>query len=147
MLEHVLHKLLHTFALLGVHNLEHSVKVHWLRFREAEQLSPFLCYPKFVSLDVPLPQSESSRIRRQTQPFLALAQPSLTFCALLDDCREKHQRHGQDNEEQLDCERILFWRSSSERTVSVGRTPNSRKGHNPESGARPTRSELDRRPQ
>src|SRR5207247_97638 len=48
-LEHVLHELLHTFAIPGVHDLEQSVKLHWLRIREAEQLSPFLRYPKFVA--------------------------------------------------------------------------------------------------
>src|SRR5947209_19845297 len=57
-LEHLLHKLLRTFAILRVHKLEHSVKAHWLRFRKAEQPSPLLRYPNFVIPNVPKQQTK-----------------------------------------------------------------------------------------
>src|SRR6184192_275724 len=73
-LEHVLHELLHTFAIPGVHDLEQSVKLHWLRIREAEQLSPFLRYPKFVARDVPKPQTEVRRVGREVSARFAFPQ-------------------------------------------------------------------------
>src|SRR6266581_7550739 len=70
-LEHLLHTLLRTFAILWVHNLEHSVKAHWLGFGEAEQPSPFLRYPKFVIPDVPKPQTEVRRVGREVSARFA----------------------------------------------------------------------------
>src|SRR5207253_6063344 len=76
--EHVLHSLLHTFTILGVHDLNHSVKVHWLRFRETEQRSPFLRYPKFVIPDVPKPQTEDRRVGREAHARFAFSQRLLS---------------------------------------------------------------------
>src|SRR5947208_7199778 len=77
-LEHLLHKLLRTFPILGVHNLEDPVKAHWLRFREAEQPSPLLGYPKFVILDVAKLQTEVRRVGRQVTASFALPQRLLS---------------------------------------------------------------------
>src|SRR6266481_6453640 len=82
MLKHVLHSLLYTFAILGVHDLEQLVKLHWLRFRKAEQPSPFLRYPNFVIPDVPNPQTEVRRVGREVNARFALAQFSLTLLQL-----------------------------------------------------------------
>src|SRR5437762_13317796 len=82
-LERVLHKLLHAFAILRVHNLEHSVKAHWLRFRKAEQPSPFLRYPKFVIPDVPNPQTEVRRVGHEVNALFALVQRGLAGLKLL----------------------------------------------------------------
>src|SRR6267154_560533 len=82
-LEHVLHDLLHMFAIPGMHDLEQSVKRHWLRIRKTEQLSPFLRYPKFVTRDVPKPQAEVRRVGREVHARFALAQRLLSppaFC-------------------------------------------------------------------
>src|SRR5438034_11642884 len=76
-LEHVLHALLHTFAIPGVHDLEQSVKLHWLRIREAEQLSPLLRYPKFGARDVPKQQTEVRRVSPEVSASYAVAQPLL----------------------------------------------------------------------
>src|SRR5438552_3163550 len=92
-LEHVLHDLLHMFAIPGMHDLQQSVKRHWLRICETEQLSPFLRYPKFVTRNVPNPQTEVCRVGRETHALLAFPQLTLTFCPLLDHCRQKHQRN------------------------------------------------------
>src|SRR2546421_11156478 len=81
-LEYMLHKLLHTFAILGVHDLEHSVKAHWLRFREAEQPSPFRRYPKFVIPDVPNPQTAARRVGREVNARFALSQRGLARAQL-----------------------------------------------------------------
>src|SRR5213594_5184898 len=75
-LEHVLHDLLQMFAIPGMHDLQQSVKRHWLRIREAEQLSPFLCYPKFVTRNVPNPQTKVCRIDREVNPRFAFPQRS-----------------------------------------------------------------------
>src|SRR5437762_13707039 len=77
MLEHLLHKLLHAFAILGVHDLEQSVKAHRLRFRKAKQLSPFLGYRELVIPDVPKPQTEVRRVGREVNARFALPQGSL----------------------------------------------------------------------
>src|SRR5206468_10199418 len=73
-LQHVLHNLLYTFAIAGVHYLEKSVKRHWLRIREAEQLSPFLRYPTFVTQDVPNHQTEVRRVNREAHARFAFPQ-------------------------------------------------------------------------
>src|SRR5436305_11823626 len=73
-LEHPLHKLLRTITIVRVHNLEHSVKAHWLRVREAEQPSPLLRYPKFVIPDVPKPQTEVRRVCREVSARFAFPQ-------------------------------------------------------------------------
>src|SRR5205807_3059334 len=52
-------------------------KVHWLRFRKAEQPSPFLRYPKFVFPDVPNPQTEVRRVGCEGNACFALAQRGL----------------------------------------------------------------------
>src|SRR6266536_1814709 len=90
-LEYMLHKLLHMFAILGVHDLEHSVKAHWLRFREAEQPSPFLRYPKFVILDVPNPQTEVRRAGREVYACFALTQGGLAGLKLLGKLRRSEE--------------------------------------------------------
>src|SRR6266567_8881514 len=82
-LERVLHKLLHAFPILRMHDLEHSVKAHWLRFRKAEQRSPFLRYPKFVIPDVPNPQTEVRRVGREVNARLAFEQRRLAYLQLL----------------------------------------------------------------
>src|SRR4030095_278721 len=86
-LEYMLHKLLHMFAILGVHDLEHSLKAHWLRFRKAKQPSPFLRYPKFVILDVPNPQTEVRCVDREVNARFALAQRGLAGLKLLGKLR------------------------------------------------------------
>src|SRR6266536_6480741 len=106
-LEHLLHTLLRTFAILGVHNLEHSVKAHWLRFREAEQPSPLLRYPKFVILDVPKPQTEFRRVGRQVNARFALPQRLLSLPAFRhaggkrDRSNGEHSRPGQQRKKRL----------------------------------------------
>src|SRR5881409_744395 len=90
-LEHLLHKLLRTFAILRVHNLEHSVKAHWLRFREAEQLSPLLRYPKFVIPDVPKPQTEVRRAGREVNARFAFPQRGFAGLKLLGQLRRAKQ--------------------------------------------------------
>src|SRR6266576_1638483 len=90
-LEYMLHKLLHTFAILGVHDLEHSVKAHWLRFREAEQRSPFLRYPKFVIPDVPKPQTEVRRVGREAHARFAFPQRGFAGMKLLGQLRRAKQ--------------------------------------------------------
>src|SRR5206468_8280466 len=77
-LEHLLHKLLRTFAILRVHNLEHSIKAHWLRFRKAEQPSPLLRYPKFVIPVVPKSQTVIRRVGRAAHARLPLPHRLLT---------------------------------------------------------------------
>src|SRR5213076_3439773 len=76
-LEHLLHSLLHPFAILGVHDLEQLVKLHWLRFSKAEQPPPFLRYPKFVIPDVPNPQTEVRRVGHEVNALFALVQRGL----------------------------------------------------------------------
>src|SRR5205823_1115878 len=90
-LEYMLHKLLHMFAILGVHDFEHPVKAHWLRFGEAEQPSPFLRYPKFVILDVPNPQTEVRRAGRQAHACFALMQGGLASLKLLGKLRRAEE--------------------------------------------------------
>src|SRR5207249_9012425 len=77
-LEHLLHSLLHPFAILGVHDLEQLAKLHWLRFSKAEQPPPFLRYQKFVIPDVPNPQTEVRRVGREVNARFAIAQRSVT---------------------------------------------------------------------
>src|SRR5438046_10718316 len=73
-LQHVLHNLLHAFGIAGVHDLEEPVKRYWLRIRKAEQLSPFLGYPTFVTTrDVPNPQTEVRRVAREAHARFALS--------------------------------------------------------------------------
>src|SRR6266513_2489140 len=86
-LEHLLHKLLRTFAILRVHNLEHSVKAHWLRFRKAEQPSPLLRYPKFVIPDVPKPQTKVRHVGHEVNALFALVQRGLAGLKLLGKLR------------------------------------------------------------
>ncbi len=60
-----------------MHDLEQSAKVHRFRFREAEQRSPFLRYPKFVIPDVPKPQTEVRRAGREVNARFAFPQRGL----------------------------------------------------------------------
>src|SRR5438045_9726641 len=93
-LEHLLHKLLRTCAILGVHNLEYSVKAHWLRFREAEQPSPLLRYPKFVIPDVPKPQTKVRRVGREVSARFAFPQRLLGTPAVRHAGGQSHRRNG-----------------------------------------------------
>src|SRR5207237_2504673 len=79
-LEHVLHKLLRTFAIPGVHDLEPSVRRHRLRVCEAEQLSPSLRYPKFVPRVVPNPQTEVCRAVHEVNARFAFARAGFAGC-------------------------------------------------------------------
>src|SRR5438874_12780224 len=90
-LERVLHKLLHAFPILRVHNLEYSVKAHWLRFRKAEQPSPFLRYPKFVIPDVPNPQTEVRHVGHEVNALFALVQRGLAGLKLLGKLRRTEE--------------------------------------------------------
>src|SRR5207245_11539918 len=109
-LEHLLHKLLRTFAILRVHKLEHSVKAHWLRFRKAEQPSPFLRYPKFVIPDVPKPQTEVRRVGREVNARFALAQRLLSPPAFRHPGGQRHRSNGEHSRPGLQSKKRLVFR-------------------------------------
>src|SRR5438552_1654995 len=81
---------------------------HFLLNRAAGKLEPGLVEESAEFVQARHPDKDGRRVSYHAETLFALAQLSLTFCALLDDCREKHQRHGQDNEEHLDRECVLF---------------------------------------
>ena len=87
MLEHVLHELRHTFAIPRMYDLEQSVKRHWFQIREAEQSSPLLRYPNFVTRDLPKPQTEVCRVGGEVNARFAFPEFRFSSCALLDHCR------------------------------------------------------------
>ncbi len=101
MLGHVLHELRHTFAIPGMYDLEQSVKRHWLQIREAEQPSPLLRYPEFVTRDLPKPQTEVCYVGREVNARFTFPQFRLSNCALLDHCRQKQQRNRKDDQKYL----------------------------------------------
>src|SRR5207244_8703030 len=90
-LEHVLHDLLHMFAIPGMHDLQQSVKRHWLRIREAEQLSPFLRYPKFVTRYVPNPQAEVCRVGCEINTRFAFPERGFAGVELLGKFRRAEE--------------------------------------------------------
>src|SRR5947208_9718346 len=123
-LEHLLHKLLRTLAILRVHNLEHSVKAHWLRFRKAEQPSPFLRYPYFVLPVVPKPQSEVSRVGREAHVRFAFPQRLLSPPAFCHAGRKRHRTNGEHSRPGLQSKKRLVLRFPGEWPETVQCAPN-----------------------
>src|SRR5881396_3677879 len=123
-LEHVLHELLHTFAIPGVHDLEQSVKLHWLRIREAEQLSPFLRYPKFVARDVPKPQTEVRRVGREVSARFAFPQRLLGTPAFGHAGGKCHRSNGDDSRPVLQSKKRLVFRFLGEWPETMQGAPN-----------------------
>src|SRR5207249_1657686 len=113
-LERVLHKLLHAFPILRVHDLEHSVKAHWLRFRKAEQPSPFLRYPKFVIPDVPKPQTKVRRVGREVSARFAFPQRLLGTPAFRHAGGKCHRSNGDHSRPVLQSKKRLVFRFLSE---------------------------------
>src|SRR5438552_13023485 len=113
-LEHLLHNLLRTLAILRVHKLEHSVKAHWLRFRKAEQPSPFLRYPKFVIPDVPKPQTEVRRVGREAHVRFALPQRFLSPPAFRHAGGKRHRTNGEHSRPGLQSKKRLVLRFPDE---------------------------------
>src|SRR6266480_3086274 len=109
-LEHLLHKLLRTFAIFRVHNLEQSVKAHWLGFREAEQPSPLLRHPKFVIPDVPKPQTEVRRVGREVSARLAFPQRLLGTPAFRHAGGKCHRSNGDHSSPVLQSKKRLVFR-------------------------------------
>src|SRR5216117_3924979 len=123
-LEHVLHKLLRTFAILGVHDLEHSLKAHWLRFREAEQPSPLLRSPKFVILDVPKPQTEVRRVGREAHARFALPQRLLSPPVFRHAGGKRHRSNGEYSRPGLQSKKRLVFRFPDEWPETMHCAPN-----------------------
>src|SRR5438552_18714006 len=109
-LKHLLHKLRRTFAIRWVHDLEHPVKAHWLRFREAEQPSPLLGYPKFVILDVPKPQTEVRRVGRQVNAHFGFPQRLLSPPAFRHAGGKRHRSNGEHSRPGLQRKKRLVFR-------------------------------------
>src|SRR5437764_8719172 len=128
--EHLLHKLLRTFAIFRVHNLEHSVKAHWLGLREAEQLSPLVCYPKFVILDVPKPQTEVRRVGRQLNARFAFPQRLLSPPAFRHAGGKCHRSNGEHSRPGLQRKERLVFRSPDEWPETMHCTPNRERREN-----------------
>src|SRR5260370_41389862 len=122
--EHVLHKLLHMFAILGVHDLEHSVKAHWLRFREAEQPSPLLRYPKFIILDVPKPQTEVRRVGREVNTRFAFPQGVLSPPAFRHAGGKRQRSNGKHSRPGLQSKKRLVFRFPDEWPEPMHCAPN-----------------------
>src|SRR5437867_4471986 len=123
-LEHLLHKLLRTFAIVRVHNLEHSVKAHWLRFRKAEQPSPLLRYPKFVIPDVPKPQTEVRRVGREVSARFALPQRLLGTSAFRHAGGKCHRSNGDHSRPVLQSKKRLVFRCLGEWPETMQCAPN-----------------------
>src|SRR6476660_4633187 len=123
-LEHLLHNLLRTFAIFRVHSLEHSVKAHWLRFREAEQPSPLLRYPKFVILDVPKPQTEVRRVGRQVDARFAFPQRLLRSPAFRHAGGKRHRSNGEHSHPGLESKKRLVFRFPDEWPKTMHCAPN-----------------------
>src|SRR6266436_2547298 len=123
-LEHLLDNLLRTFAILRVHNLEHPVKAHWLRFREAEQPSPLLRYPKFVILDVPKPQTKFCRVGRQLNARFALPQRLLSLAAFRHAGGKRHRSNGEHSRPGQQRKKRLVFRFPDEWPETMHCAPN-----------------------
>ena len=122
--EHLLHKLLRTFAILGVHDLEHSVKAHWFRFREAEQSSPLLRYPKFVIPDVPKPQTEVRCAGREARARFAFPQRLLGPPAFRHAGGKRHRSNGDHSRPGLQSKKRLVFRFLGEWPETMQCAPN-----------------------
>src|SRR5438128_6229537 len=135
-LEHVLHTLLHTFAILGVHDLEQLAKIHWLRFRKAEQPSPFLRYPKFVIPDVPKPQTEVRRVGREAHVRFALPQRLLSPPAFCHAVGKRHRTIGEHSRPGLQSKTRLVLRFPDEwpETVQCARNRDRRENEDARCG-------------
>src|SRR5947208_382135 len=118
-LNHVLHGLLHTFAVLGVYELEQLANAHWLRFRKAEQPSPFLRYPKFVIPDVPNPQTEVRRVGHEVNARFAFPQRLPSPPAFRHAGGERHRSNGEHSRPGLQSKKRLVFGSSDEWSKSV----------------------------
>src|SRR5438552_5434170 len=123
-LEHVLHTLLHTFAIIGVHDLEQLAKVHWLRFRKAEQPSPLLRYPKFVIPDVPKPQTEVRRVGREAHVRFAFPQRLLSPPAFRHAGGKRHRSNVEHSRPGLQSKKRLVFRFSDEWPETMHGAPN-----------------------
>ena len=109
-LQHVLHNLLHAFGIAGVHDLEESVKRHWLGIRKAEQLSPFLGYPTFLTTrDVPNPQTEVRRVGREAHARFAFPQRLRSPPAFRHAGRKRHRSNGEHNSSGLQSKKRLVF--------------------------------------
>src|SRR5512133_3572207 len=113
-LEHVLHTLLHTFAIRGGHDLKQLANVRWLRFRKAEQPSPFLRYPKFVIPDVPKPQTEVRRVGREVNARFAFPQRLLSPPAFGHAGGKRHRSNGEHSRPGLQSKKRLVFRFPDE---------------------------------
>src|SRR5213078_2089293 len=129
-LEHLLPKLLRTFAILRVHNLEHSVKAHWLRFRKAEQPSPLLRYPKFVIPDVPKPQTEVRRVGREAHVRFALPQRLLSPPAFRHGGGKRHRSNVEHSRPGLQSKKRLVFRFPDEWPETMHCAPNRERREN-----------------
>src|SRR4029453_8883673 len=124
-LPHVLHNLLYTFAIAGVHDLEEPVKRHWLRIRETEQLSPFLGYPTFVTTrDVPNPQTEVRRVGREAHVRFAFPQRLLSPPAFRHARRKRHRSYGEHSRPRLQSKKRLVFRFPDEWPETMQCAPN-----------------------
>src|SRR6266480_4916080 len=123
-LEHVLHTLLHTFAILGVHDLKQLASVHWLRFRKAEQPSPFLRYPKFVIPKVPNPQTEVCRVGCEVNARFALPQRHLSLSAFRHGGGKRHRSNGEHSRPGLQSKKRLVFRFPDEWPETMQCAPN-----------------------
>src|SRR2546430_7217562 len=118
-LEHLLHTLLHPFAILEVHDLEQLTKVHWLRFRKAEQPFPLLRDPKFVIPDVPKPQTEVRRVGRELHARFAFPQRHLSPPAFRHAGGKRHRSNGEHSRPGLQSEKGLIFGSFDEWSESM----------------------------
>src|SRR6266568_2831822 len=124
-LQHVLHNLLHAFAIAGVHDLEEPVKRYWLRFRKAEQLSPFLGYPTFVTTrDVPNPQTEVRRVGGEAHARFAFPQRLLSPPAFRHARGKRHCSNGEHSRPGLQSKKRLVFRFPDEWAETVQCAPN-----------------------
>src|SRR6476620_3786752 len=124
-LQHVLHNLLHTFAIAGVHDLEEPVKRYWLGIRKAEPRSPFLRYPTVVTTrDVPNPQTEVRRVGREAHARFAFPQRLLGPSAFRHAGGKRHRSNGEHSRPGLQSKKRLVFRFPDEWPETMQCAPN-----------------------
>src|SRR6266487_2353390 len=123
-LEHLLHSLLHPFAILGVHDLEQLVKLHWLRFSKAEQPPPFLRYQKFVIPYVPNPQTEVRRVGGEVNARFAFPQRLLSPPAFRHAGGKRQRSNGEHSRPGLQSKKRLVFRFPGEWPETMQCAPN-----------------------
>src|SRR6185312_16605384 len=122
--EHMLHTLLHTFAIFRVHDLKQLASVHWLRFRKAEQPSPFVRDPKFVIPEVPNPQTEVCGVGREVNARFALPQCLLSPPAFRHGGGKRHCSNGKHSRPGLQSKKRLVFRFPDEWPETMQCAPN-----------------------